>query len=84
MASGSQEAFIVHVGFDRPASSVGRRLATSGSSNSQKVACGSVSRSTMSSDGHVGRSITTVSCNHQPDPAYRRSPATSLAASSGK
>ena len=36
----------------------------------------------IASDGHVGRRITTVSFNHEPDPAYRRfrsSPATTLA-----
>jgi hypothetical protein len=39
---------------------VGSRLATSDSSNPQIVACGSLSRGTMTSDGHVGRRITTV------------------------
>jgi hypothetical protein len=53
-----QEAFVVQE-VSTAASLVGSRLATSDSSNSQIVACGSVSRSTMT-NGRVARRITTV------------------------
>src|SRR4029450_5300022 len=50
----------------------GSRLASSGSSSSQIVVCGSVSRSTVASNAHGGSRITTVSFNHKPDLADRR------------
>ena len=79
MASGS----VRRPGVSTAASSVGRRLATS-DSDSQLVACGSVSRSTMT-NGRVGRRITTVCHSTTNGPrlrAFRSSPATSLATSS--
>jgi hypothetical protein len=46
MASGSQEAFVVHVGFDRRDFG-GQASGHLGQQHSQIVACGSVSRSTQ-------------------------------------
>jgi hypothetical protein len=69
---GRDEALIIKVGVDR-LQSAGSRLASSGSSSSQIVVCGSVSRSTVASNAHGSRRITTVSFNHEPDLAYRRS-----------
>jgi hypothetical protein len=51
------------------ASSAGSRLASSGSTNSQIVVCGSLSRSTSDLPRTRRQEITTVSFNHEPDPS---------------
>ena len=62
----ASEAFVVQE-VSTAASSVGSPLATSDSSNSQIVACGSVSRSTVT-NGHVGGESQPCVIQHEPGP----------------